>query len=674
VTTIDAKTNRVVSGPVSVGTIVPQSPVAPPTTAISRDGKSLYMLDLGDGVSSGKVVVFNTATRAVAAPISVGPMPSAMTLSPDGRRLYVANSDSTVSVIDTASNTSVRTPIAIGGVTAPSIAVSEDNRYVYATELRFSPATNSFVSSVRVFDALNNYAPVGDPIDLNYQGRFSNPLSITAAPGGGRLYVRSLLYSAGGLTQPKPAITAIDTASRTIVGAPIELDAGSVSAAPYAQMIVSPDGKRLYATTVDGADLSDPSTITTTITAIDTNTLAPVGTPITLNGLALGLLMSGDGKRIFAVRNYVNIASPYDSWVRVATIDTTNNTVRSDATVPDALVNYGGQVLSPDGSRLYLNTGRLDASGYGYVTVINTGTSVNPSAPGAAQRAAAQLARQQAQAQAAALRAQAKAKAEAERQAAAARAAAERAAAAQRAEQARLEQQRKAEEARLGPVVTAERLFSAMDPYTSDKLTAQLVQNGNGDRRMIVYMTGVKGNAWDAIFTGSADDAINGNITGWLNPKVSDFIDTRYREWKPKEIMLVGFSAGGQQMQNYAAKGTYQDKVKVVVTYGSPLTKKTSELSGTKSIAIVNLGDSIYTTFTHGDAVQSYTNNPNDDYSIFPAGPLAPHNQGTYTEAAKTFDLWVNSGFAPDSQERIYAEMGKYRGKVISSKSMRTHT
>gem|GEM_PF-5090751 len=560
VTTIDTKTNKVVSGPAPVGNVFPQTGVSAPTVAMTPDGKQIYMVQAPSETAVGtQLLVYNTATNSAGAPIELGANPASLAVSPDGRRVYVANGNSTISVIDTASNTVVGTPIAVGGAAAPNLAVSTDSRYVYATILRVSPYTGQIEGAVQVFDSMNSYAPVGDPIDLSHEGSPSYPLSITAAPGGGRLYVKTMVYPSGILAQPRPAISVIDTASRTVVGAPIEFDSdGFVTSAIYSQMAISPDGKRLYVTAVDG-DASDQNAATTTITTIDTNTLAPVGAPITLDGIALALLISADGRRLYAPRNYVNFASPNDSWVKIAMIDTASQTVR-DVTVPDAVVAYGGHALSADGSRLYLNVGEFDSDSYGYVTVINTGASVSPSAPGAAARAAAELARQQAATQAAVLREQARAAAEAARQAAEARAAAQRAEAEAQAAWLR----------KPNVVQNASALYTHLRKITgsdADGIVIEKVQaQRGGQERFIVYLGGTTHD----LFQGN--QPIAGNVPayhGEVKPHQLAAIRRALGSNTSAEVMLVGYSQGGLDAQNIAALGEFN--VTTVVTYGAPI-------------------------------------------------------------------------------------------------------
>jgi YVTN family beta-propeller protein len=60
--------------------------------------------------------VLDTATNAIVATIPVGQRPWNMALTPDGRKLYVANGrSSSVSVIDTHTHTKLR-DIAVGAL------------------------------------------------------------------------------------------------------------------------------------------------------------------------------------------------------------------------------------------------------------------------------------------------------------------------------------------------------------------------------------------------------------------------------------------------------------------------------------------------------------------------------------------------------------------------------
>ena len=71
--------------------------------------RKLYVTNFG---VQGSVSVIDTATNTVlGAPIAVGSGPYGTAITPDGRKVYVVNSgDNTVSVIDTATNTVIAAP------------------------------------------------------------------------------------------------------------------------------------------------------------------------------------------------------------------------------------------------------------------------------------------------------------------------------------------------------------------------------------------------------------------------------------------------------------------------------------------------------------------------------------------------------------------------------------
>lgn len=67
------------------------------------------------------MTVIDTATNTnIGAPISVGTMSSAIAVSPDGGHVYVCNfGENTVSVIDTATNSVVRSALTGGECMSP---------------------------------------------------------------------------------------------------------------------------------------------------------------------------------------------------------------------------------------------------------------------------------------------------------------------------------------------------------------------------------------------------------------------------------------------------------------------------------------------------------------------------------------------------------------------------
>src|SRR5258708_6750122 len=81
-------------------------------------------------------MVTTPATNTVSASIPVGSGPVAVAITPDGTRAYVVNEgDSTISVIDTVTNTVVGSPIGVsiprGSLFQADLAVTPDGGHVY---------------------------------------------------------------------------------------------------------------------------------------------------------------------------------------------------------------------------------------------------------------------------------------------------------------------------------------------------------------------------------------------------------------------------------------------------------------------------------------------------------------------------------------------------------------
>ena len=154
VSVIDTTTNTVVGSPITVGN-------APRNMVVSRDGARVYVTNTGDGNVS---VIDTTTNTAVGAPISVGGIPYAATISPDGARLYVIaseNNQGKVWVIATATDTVVGSPIAFG-TTVPTglilanadAVVSPDGKRLYVANAYASsdPLLNGDFGFVSVID------------------------------------------------------------------------------------------------------------------------------------------------------------------------------------------------------------------------------------------------------------------------------------------------------------------------------------------------------------------------------------------------------------------------------------------------------------------------------------------------------------------------------------------
>ena len=109
VSVIDTATNTVVTD-IKVG----ESPYG---IAVTPDGKKVYVAN----EDSNTISVINTKTNKVIATVPVGEKPNGVAVNPTGKKVYVANwNDDTVSVIDTTTNKVITNvtvgshPVAIG--------------------------------------------------------------------------------------------------------------------------------------------------------------------------------------------------------------------------------------------------------------------------------------------------------------------------------------------------------------------------------------------------------------------------------------------------------------------------------------------------------------------------------------------------------------------------------
>ena len=103
VSVIDTVTNAVI-------TTVPVG-FSPFGVAVTPDGSKVYVANSG----SNNVAVIDTVTNAVIAKVPVGLDAAGVAVTPNGSKVYVANEGSnTVSVIDTATNTVIGSPIPVG--------------------------------------------------------------------------------------------------------------------------------------------------------------------------------------------------------------------------------------------------------------------------------------------------------------------------------------------------------------------------------------------------------------------------------------------------------------------------------------------------------------------------------------------------------------------------------
>ena len=284
--------------------------------------------------SASTVSVIDTATNTVTATIPIGPASIGVAASSVGK-VYVTNlGNNSVSVIDTATNTVTATiPVASGPV---GVAVTPGGSKVYVA--------NDGANTVSVIDTASNTVIATIPGGIH-------PYGVAASPDGSKVYVTN---EGGAITFPAPpaTVSVIDTATNTVTATitvgPLNADAPGVA--------VTPDGSKVYVTNEQSNSVSVIDTATNAVTAtIPTGPVCQGNNGCSTSG-PIGVAVSPDGSKVY-VANAVGT---------VSVIDTATNTVT--ATIPVGSGPFGVAV-SPDGSKVYV------ANGVGTVSVIDTATN-----------------------------------------------------------------------------------------------------------------------------------------------------------------------------------------------------------------------------------------------------------------------------------------------------------
>jgi YVTN family beta-propeller protein len=247
---------------------------------------------------------------------------------------YVTNAFApSVSVIDTANNQIAATIAFPSGSTPIAAAITPDSRKVYVTSLD-AFTTCGANDGVFVIDAASNTVETG-PIAVECE-----PTAIAITPDGNFAYVGSQLSD---------TISVIDTATDA-VSATITLANGE----RIANLAISPDGLRVYATVLAG----------NSILVIDSSSNTVIDPAIEVGFNSAGIAVSPDGNLI-----YVTDA---DASGGVAVIDAAVGTVM--ATI--AVDNHPFAVaFAPDGLLAYVTQAGINTDGEFTVSKIDTASS-----------------------------------------------------------------------------------------------------------------------------------------------------------------------------------------------------------------------------------------------------------------------------------------------------------
>lgn len=692
---IDTATNQPVGEPVSVGYVLPSGfATSAKAATFNRDGSRFYVTSLSvgsNGQVSNTITVFNTSDgQVIGSPITTNRSVTGIVVSPDGRRLYTANSDSSVSVVDLQTNTVVDTiPIGVfagpgGGGGSLDIVISQDDaQTVYISDY--------VERAVYVLD------PVTDTVDPDPVLVNGYPVSLALSPDGKRLFVNTMTYldpTKGSANQASVVI--VDTATKAIVGTPV--DYGSVSQGPATNgvMVVSPDGRYVY--TLSGY-LSSGGAPTATLWKIDTTS----GTvQMMVDGLTPSTpVLSPDGKRIYVQSVTVVDGAPQ---LAIGAVSTSDNSIVARIPIDSgALV---GMSVSPNGSRLYLGqvfgAGGDPADLTGQLTVVDTGTSsvVTPQRPvnpitliirnvtrtiNASLQTIKHAINQTADSVARFLSAMQ------DSSLSSLRGLQRVGEALGRLVQAEIEdsvqalndiyQRMRAEAARLARIDAfnsqprapwdAGALFKHLDTAMrgdSDKIHIDEVQSSiDGPKRIIVYIGGTE--------IGNPSQGFWKNLPsygGRTKQHQIDMINAVVGNNAPNtEIMLVGYSQGGLDAQNLAeAEDLYGWNVTTVVTYGTPITKRPTAKYRVIHFQevfdpIPDLGTAVETAEARRDGnIFERRAASSTIWNIFldPTGMGVHANPASYENVGWQFELNGDSKF-----KAVKDNMRKFEGKIVNT-------
>ena len=316
----------------------------------------------------------SVADPVVSTSIGVGFLPVGVAMTPNGSRTYVTNQLSdTVSVIDTASNTVIKTVSLPASSVPEGVAVSGDGAWVYVANSQagtvsvISTATNAVTSTISGVTGAFRLALIPDGsrlyvssnmtdsvfvIDtatqniltvINSAPEISDPGALAMSPDGSRLYVANNLNVG--------SLAVIDTATNVVIANPGPFQWPS-------SIAVSPDGSRAYVSSGPGGSVAVMNT--------STNAVLTTITGLTQPG---GVAVSPDGRWVYALNAATGTLS---------VIDAATNTLGSPVT---GLNSPHSIAVMPDGTRAYVANGQFS----GTVSVV----LLRPSAPTAVAASAA---------------------------------------------------------------------------------------------------------------------------------------------------------------------------------------------------------------------------------------------------------------------------------------------
>lgn len=165
---VDSSDGKVIKT-LRIGDEKPQKPQRLQGMVLSPDGKSIYIPDS----NNSKVLVIDAERVVIRDTIHIGGDPSAVNISPDGKTLYVADAEDSSLILYSLESTAVLKRIPVG-IAPMGIAVSKDGAFVFVS--------NKLSYSVTVIDARAKESAANIPV-----GAF--PIGIAVSQDGKRVYV-----------------------------------------------------------------------------------------------------------------------------------------------------------------------------------------------------------------------------------------------------------------------------------------------------------------------------------------------------------------------------------------------------------------------------------------------------------------------------------------------------
>ena len=317
------------------------------------------------GLGSPAARAATVLTPAISLPLSSGSSNRAfgVAITPDGKFAYVTddlNAGNSFSVIDTATNTVVGSPIPLPftGAAPFHVAFTPDGKFAYVTAIAPNIGLNA-TAMVFVIDTQAAQNPATQASAVVDTITLSTALAVSGAADYEGIAINgSFAYVADTQTN---TVVVIDTGSNTIVGSPIPVSSGATNIA------ITPDGKSAYVTGNSGVSVIDTQKAQNPATQASAlvNTITFSGP--TFSSATTGIAFTPDGK--FAYVAQFNGGT-------VSVINTATGAVVGSPIVADTVVGPAGPMgiaISPDGKSAYVTTW-LDKT----VAVIDTQKAQTP--------------------------------------------------------------------------------------------------------------------------------------------------------------------------------------------------------------------------------------------------------------------------------------------------------